>query len=230
MRKYILTIISIVFISPLLCAQVEIGDGNTNFTEFEVDGTMEFHGDATVFDDLVVAFSTGKTASNPPTFAQFIDDGSGSVGVFAYRFDDEAANNEAQVFFTIQMPHSWIEGTEVYPHIHWAPEDNAVGVVVWGLEYSWVEYDAATPLAFPSTSIVTATSGSLGNDANKHMITSFGSITPSNSQDNISSILVVRLFRNSSNASDTYTGGAFGLSFDLHIEKNTTGSRSEWTK
>ena len=230
MKKQILSLLFIQSFISLIYAQVEIGDGGTNFTEFEVDGTMEFHGDATVYDDLVVAFSTGKTASNPPTFAQFVDDGSGSVGVYAYRFDDEAANNEAQVFFTIQMPHSWIEGTDVYPHIHWAPEDNTSGTVVWGMEYSWVEYNSTTPLSFPSSTIITTTSNSLANDANKHMITPFASITPSISQDNISSILVVRLFRNSSNVSDTYTGGAFGLSFDLHIEKNTAGSRNEWTK
>lgn len=228
------TIISITLFmlgfAALSIAQVEIGDGSANFTEFEVDGTMEFHGDAIVYDDLVVSFSTGKTSTNPPTFTQFMDNGSGSTGVFAYLFDDEAANNEQQVFFTIQMPHAWNEGSDIYPHIHWAPEDNNSGSVVWGLEYTWVEYNNTSPNQFPQTTIVTASSSALSNDAKKHMITAFGAISPSTDQDNISSVLIIRLFRNSSNASDTYTGGVFGLSFDLHYERNTAGSRTEWTK
>ena len=229
MKKAILFLLCMLFSVTFLFSQVQMG-GDVNYSEIEQDGTLEFHGDATVFDDLVVPLISGKAATNPPTFSVFRDDGSSSVGVYAYVFDNVASNSENQVFFTIQMPHAWKTGSVIYPHIHWAPEDNGAGAVVWGMEYTWIEYDATTPLQFPQTTIITGTSDSFSNSAHKHLITSLGSITPSAVQDDISSVLVVRLFRNSSNAADTYTGGAFGLSFDLHYERNTVGSRTEWVK
>ncbi len=229
MKKVVFFSLGILLFSTFLFAQVQIG-GDVNYAEIEQDGTLEFHGDATVFDDLVIPLISGKSATNPPTFTLFMNNGSTSEGVYAYLFENVASNSENQVFFTIQMPHAWKTGSEIYPHIHWAPEDNGTGAVVWGMEYTWVEYNASTTQQFPQTTIVTGTSTSFSNSAHKHLITPFGAITPSSNQDDISSVLVVRLFRNSSNAADTYTGGAFGLSFDLHYERDTDGSRTEWVK
>lgn len=232
MVKRLLLVVILACSSYFLWAQVEIGDGTTNYTEFELDGTMEFNGDATVFEDLRVALTAGKTGlANPPTFSQFRDDGSGSPGVYAYAFADEAnASKEQQLMFTVQMPHAWKEGSSIHPHIHWSPDGNGSGVVVWGLEYTWIEYNPASPEQFSTTSIITGTSDPISNNQYDHLLTNFPAITPSTSQDNISSILLMRIFRNSSNASDTYTGSAYGISFDIHYEINTAGSRQEFIK
>jgi hypothetical protein len=64
----------------------------------------------------------------------------------------------------------------------------------------------------------------------KHLIASFDAITPGELQDGISSMMVCRLFRNSSAGSDTYAGKAGFLQFDIHFRKNTEGSRSEFAK
>ena len=215
-------------INPLF-AQVTVGD-ETNYSEFESDGTLEFHGDATVWNDYVVPLASAISGKNVPPFIKFMDDGSGSDGVFAFAFEDQSnPGNEQSLSFTIQMPHNWKEGSTIYPHLHWSPGDNTNGAVVWGLEYTWIEYNSSTPQTFPATTVETITASFTSSD-HMHLLHSFSAITPNSNQDNISSILVMRIFRNSSNAADTYNGDAFGLSFDIHYEMDTGGSRQEFIK
>jgi hypothetical protein len=66
-----------------------------------------------------------------------------------------------------------------------------------------------------------------------HYITEFAAITPTASQDGLSSILTCRLFRNSSNAADTYDIAAnkCGLLYvDIHYQTDTLGSVGEYVK
>ena len=208
-----------------------IGDG-TNQIKIDSTGHLTFEGGATTFTDLTVPpFSTYLSGSNSPTFVAMKNNGSGSRGVQTFTFQNVAAASEQEVFFSIQMPHSWKEGTTLYPHVHWSPQTATTGSVTWGFEYSWVNYDPTTPLAFPNTTIITATTASVGaGDVDKHLIVDFAPIIPSSSQNKISSIMMCRLFRNSSNAADTYTGDAALLSFDLHYEMDEIGSNSLYSK
>lgn len=212
--------------------QTSIGDG-TNQLIIDSTGHIRMQGAATVFTDLVVPpFSTYVGGSNPPLFVAMKNNGSSSVGVQTFTFQDQnSASNEQQVFFSIQMPHNWKEGSTVYPHIHWSPQTSGTGNVVWGFEYSWVNYDPTTPIVFPNTSTLTATTDAItSSSVDKHLITGFSSITPNANQGKISSILMCRLYRNSSNAADTYTGNAALLSFDLHYEIDALGSATLYEK
>lgn len=204
-----------------LYAQIEMGS-TTDYTEIEADGTIEFHGDATVWNDYVVPFSAVKTKNTKiPSWESFMGE------IYQYAFDGSGTDQE--VGFAIQMPHDW-DGSAIYPHIHWSPSTDDGGAVVWGIEYTWVEYNDTAPLEFPATITSTTISEELSGDGHKHLITAFNAITPSGDQDNISSILVVRFFRNSSVTEDDYEHDAFALSFDIHYRLNTLGSREEFTK
>ena len=67
-----------------------------------------------VWDDLRVSVQTGKVpAANYPGWDQITDDGAGSVGTYAYHFADGE-----YIWLHTQLPHSWKEGTTIYPHIH----------------------------------------------------------------------------------------------------------------
>jgi hypothetical protein len=76
----------------------------------------------------------------------------------------------------------------------------------------------------------------LSNDAtgnittSKHNITGFSAITPGATQNGLSSILIGRLFRNSSHDDDTYTGDAGLLYIDAHFQLSSLGSTDEYTK
>lgn len=222
--KKLLTTTLLVILSFAIFGQVEIGN-DTSYTEVEADGTIEFIGEATVWNDYVVPFSSVKAKdAKPPTWEVFIGD------VFQWAFKNEnSVDKEPEVGFVIQMPHDW-DGSTIYPHIHWAPEEDGSGSVVWAIEYTWVSYNNDTPIEFPSTNVLTGTSRDLASMGHKHLITEFGSITPTSSQNSISSILVVTFYRNSTNAEDTYSKDAFGLSFDIHYKSNTIGSRLQYTK
>lgn len=157
-----------------------------------------------------VAVKTGGTGV--PDFAVFQN------GLYLYTFSDQAvAGNEKQIFFTVQLPHSWKEGSTIEPHCHIAPEDNAGGVVRMGLEYSWQNIDGTF-----GASTTTYVDKNIGTTAKAHKLASFGNVDGTGMT--ASSILVCRLFRNSSNANDTYTGkSVFLLSVDVHIKKDKLG-------
>jgi hypothetical protein len=209
----------------------DLGDISTgNYVEVESDGTLEFHGGATVWDDLRVEPTIKSTGSNDPTFTQWFTNGAGSIGLFLFNFTDVATANEKEVYFSVQLPHSW-KGTTVYPHVHWIPNQaGAIQRPVWGLEYSWSDIG----VAFGNSSII-YTNSLNPNDNDlvqyKHYISqsSYG-IPPSASQDGISSIIICRLFRRSGDASDTFTGTCGLLYIDFHFEIDTIGSREALTK
>lgn len=208
-----------------------IGDG-TNQIQIDSTGHLRLEGNATNFNDIVVPpFSTYLSGSNGPLFTAMKNNGSSSRGVQTFTFQDVAASAEQEVYFSIQMPHNWKEGTTIYPHVHWSPQSAVTGSVVWALEYSWIDYNATTPVAFPNTNILTATTASVTSaDQDKHLITGFSSITPNSNQGKISSILMCRFYRNSSNAADNYAGNAALLSFDIHYEIDGIGSNQLYVK
>jgi hypothetical protein len=220
--KRTIIIYALILLSSHLFAQVELG-GTTDYTEVEADGTIEFHGEASVWNDFVVPMSVAKTGNYAPSWSVF------KGGIHAYLFENDGANSQDEVEFIIQLPHDW-DGSAIYPHLHWAPENDNSGAVVWGMEYTWVNYDPDTYIEFPNTITITSTSENLNNNGLQHVITDFGSITPSSDQNKISSILLIRLFRKSGDGADTYGSGAFGLSFDIHYRSNTVGSRQEYIK
>lgn len=199
------------------------------------DKTLELT--ETVWDDLRVPLLRGLNSSlKPPAFLPFKNDGGTSVGTYAWQFADQAlAANEEQMWFDVQLPHRYKEGTDIYAHIHWAvPSAGAAGLFVkWGLEYNWQNVDGT----FGNTTIITSdaasaanatTSGDASLAAYKHYVTNIGTI--SGAGKNLSSMLVCRLFRNSSHATDDYTAGAFGLEVDFHFEIDTLGSRQPFVK
>jgi len=199
----------------------------SNGMAFQDDGSIIFFGTATVWDDIMIPGFATRSSTNAPTFDVFVN------GTYINYFGDAGTNSENQVFFTVQFPHSWAS-TTIFPHVHWSPEtDPGVGgaVVRWGLEYTWIEYNPTTPLTFPASTTVYVNATAPSASQKKHLIGSFGSITPTSDQDGISSMMVCRLFRNSGNAADTYNSARAGfLQFDIHFEKNTEGSRQEFIK
>jgi hypothetical protein len=129
-----------------------------------------------------------------------------------------------ELFADIQLPHAWAYGTSVSPHLHWSPGNSTnTGVVRWGLEYSWANYGDAFG---SSTTIYAEQAG--GGVAYQHQIAEFPDITATGKK--ASSVLMLRLFRDGANGADTFAGagGAFALSFDLHIQLDKLGGVTEY--
>ena len=189
-----------------------------DYSEFEADGTLVFYGDATVWDDLRVPLSSTRInpVINKPDFIIFRD------GVYAFGFDD--ADDES-VNFIAQFPHSWREGTIIYPHIHWgiATAGSGVGVenVKWGLEYTLANLSGDT---FPASVTIYS---SIIDVQNGNQYESFKTAIGAGidmTGKTISCIIIGRLFRDTSVAND-FAPDAYGFEFDIHYEKDTIGSR-----
>jgi len=205
-----------------------IGDG-TNQTSIEADGTLTLQANASVFNDLQVpVFSTSKGETKPPTIARLMNNGSGSQGVFTYFFDK---SNEQELYFLVQMPHDWKEGSTIFPHVHWTA-NTSVGTnkVRWGLEYTWanitgtLENNSIIYGENPIAAVGTVT-------AYEHAITELGTGTGiSATGKTLSSYIMCRIFRAADAGSDNYDNSAALLGIDFHIEIDALGSRSEYSK
>ena len=206
---------------------------NGNYVEIGEDGTIRLHGDATTYDDLRVPVSaTTNGGTKDPDFAVFKTDGSGSQGVFLQWF---SATIEEELYFDVQMPHNWKEGSDIEPHIHWTPKTTgATGEFVkWGLEYTWSNvnevFGDTTIIYSDVTSETTATvSGDTVMTEGKHHITDIGTISATGKT--LSSMLVCRIFRDATDTDDDYTYDAGLLEIDFHYEIDSLGSEEEFTK
>lgn len=134
------------------------------------------------------------------------------------------------VWMNIQMSHSKKLFSPIYPHVHW--NQDSTKLPNWLLEYRWM-YGG---IAIPSTwSYSTMLASVYPLTAGISQITPFATITPS-SNEGLSAILQVKLKRDSSNTSakfastDPYGASAFAASFDIHYERDSMGSDSEYSK
>lgn len=173
------------------------------------------------WDDLRIEPTARNTGVKAPTLTLWKN------GLYLYDFDNAALAAEKELFFTVQMPHGWREGTAVEPHVHWINKTagTAGQVIRWGLEYSYATIGGT----FPASTIIYATQiagGGLITAADSHLITDFDPIQLPDCK--ISTIVVCRLFRSSSDAADTYTGTAGLLYIDWHVQLGRPGSREEY--
>lgn len=215
----------------------KIGDiANGNYTNFDGDGHQTMVGTAQPWEDLRIEPVARTTGANAPTFEKWYDDSAGtSRGVYLYSFDDAAAGSEKEVFFTMQMPHSW-NGGSIEMHIHWiGAVADTTSAPRWGMEYTWKDVSEVygdTTIVYSDGSNYTTSGTDADITANKHYISKFSAFVPGSTADGISSILIGRLFRNSSDAGDTYnaTGAKCGLLFiDAHYQIARIGSNDEYT-
>ena len=174
-------------------------------------------GNDTVWDDLRFPVSNIRVpGTNPASWETF-------NGFQVLGFAAEAVNEE-QVFFLAQIPHGYKYGTDLEFHVHWVPETADSAVVRWGLEYEWANINGV----FTGETTTIYGNETINDNAGKHILTDLGSIT--NSGHTLSSMLMCRLFRNSSSETDTFDDFAYLLEADFHYQIDQIGSRQEYVK
>jgi hypothetical protein len=119
-----------------------------------------------------------------------------------------------------QLPHRWKEGSTIYPHVH--VRQAADQQAVFKIDYRWYNLGDAIPAGTTTYTMnsyaLTYTSGTIAQ-----IIKGTG---VSGSGKTISSLLKMRLYRDD----NVYTGDILMDSFDIHIEMDSIGSASEYTK
>ena len=162
-----------------------------------------------LWDDMRVSLLRGTTGVNLPTLSTFRN------GVQAYSFSATVLN---ELFFDVQLPHGFVPGTPIEPHLHWSPGNSTnTGVARWGLEYTWQNINGA----FPASSTIYVEQAGAGV-AYQHQLASFGNL--SSAGFGVSSVLMCRVFRDAAHANDTFNVGAFGISMDIHFQERSFGT------
>ncbi len=183
--------------------------------------TIPFHnytgGEPVLLDDTVwTDLRFPATAINPPGQISDPDWDAANIG---WLFDP---NGTELLFIIAQMPHTWAVGTDILPHVHWIQEQS--GVVLWRLEYKWMNVNALEPASFIVVDAAT-TFYSYGS-GNLSQVNLFEAIDGADKL--LSSILLMRLSRIGGDALDTYSIDARMLEFDIHYQINSMGSNEPW--
>lgn len=122
-----------------------------------------------------------------------------------------------------QMPHSWLIGSALHPHVHWCPTNTNTGNVAWRLSYQIAPIGDTFPAALTTAGISLDPGDGV---TNKHQFHPFANIDMSGYRldGGVSIMLVWKLERVGGDASDTYTGTARFLEFDIHYQSDGNGS------
>jgi hypothetical protein len=191
--------------------------GTGGNTIIETDGSIYSYGAATVYEDMkfpAQALSAGATPADPCAVI-------GST-LRTLCFNGDATTESMEL--SAQFPHERRLNSLLHPHVHWGPSNTNAGNVKWQLEYSCANIDGT----FPASSTISVIDAS-DTVAHKHQIVSLPEIDTS-LYGQISSMCLMRIFRNPGDGSDTYGSDAELYEFDIHYEIDTMGSREEYLK
>lgn len=143
-----------------------------------------------------------------------------TTSIITYAFDGAALTEEVSGAFELQ--HDYKEGTDIIPHVHWYPTTAGAGNVKWQLEY-WIRINDTVKLTGTIT-ITDAASGTAWTEERADFPAITGTTLLINAQ------IHFRLFRNPTDAADTYAADAAIGTIGIHYEINTMGSRQTLVK
>lgn len=186
--------------------------GETNYTEFEEDGTPVFIGDATNWNDINKSLLPLSTGANVPSIIAV----NGATKIKVRAFNGIGTVNELGE--GCEILHDYKEGSDIQPHIHWAATTADAGNVKWNLAYMWVNRDGV----YTGETIINVTVAASGV-AWKEQRTNFPAI--SGTGKHIGSRFQFVLYRDPTDGADTYGHDAAAFDFGLHYERDTIGSR-----
>jgi len=204
--------------STLIAAKGYVGT-STNNTSFTTDGTLIMSGNATVWNDILPMAVDVAGGASAPSFTAY------NGNLRAYEFVGAATLKDLHAGF--QLPHSYKEGSDIGLHLHlYVPNDVTGGTIKFYVEYTWANFNQTgtiTPTLTSGTIVRTAGAG-----INNNIMLSFPAITGTGKT--ISSILMVRIYRDPTDVADTFASSVWLKGLDLHIEQDQIGSNTETTK
>jgi hypothetical protein len=193
--------------------------GPVNHTSFEADGTMVMSGDATTWDDSMVAPTAFRSGGTALTFDLL------TATVYTHRWD---VGDEIHV--VCQLPHALKAGSSIIPHVH-IVNKNAIGNtnynVAFDIHYTWANIGSVLPAELNELNV----KQSFQNVAAlTHKMLSFTPLVPTGVQGGISSIFLAKITRVAASSQAYNTADIYTLGFDIHFEKDTLGSRNPTSK
>lgn len=136
-----------------------------------------------------------------------------------------------QISMIVQFPHAWKAGSAISPHLHWV--QNSANIPNWLIAWRWYDNGDTIPTTWTEAaygnSAFTYTTGSI------LQLTEFEIVVPTGITA-VSSILDIKFYRDTENASGLFVGvdpssnPELAKEFDIHFQMDATGSRTEYVK
>lgn len=201
--------------------QTKFGDiVNNSYTEFEADGTLKMNGNATVYEDVFTTIASGKiSAVNQPSWSTF------TANTNAYTF----AVNDYIDLATIEVPHSYKEGSNIELHLHFANNgtDTTDRNVKFTVYYTYALPDSGSHQFSVESSFTAETTISSTTLDKSAFYLSLGTIVDPNMK--IGTQIKTRIKRVSSTGTAPTANPFLGM-LGFHYISDTIGSRSMPTK
>ncbi len=155
-------------------------------------------------DDLQVPISSIRLGgAAPPTDATY-------KGGLVLGFSKSSNNT---IYFTAQLPHKYVEGTDIELHFHWVIPTSGAGIgtenIKWDATCSWSNLGGSFPTETASTTTIDAQNTLM----NEHILHSFPSLD--GTDKSVSGILICSLTRDVSVANN-YNDIAYLVAIDFH--------------
>lgn len=192
----------------------------TDYLEIEADGTLQFYGNATVWDDVKFDSLTLNRTGNGISL---------NLPEMTIDYLATADINDYMVAAP-QLPHSKKQGAVIKPHIHFQQDRNFVPN--FALVYRWQKNDALKTTVWTAIKCNTLAFTYPGSGTFNQIASTAAGITPPEGE-NISDIIQFKIIRDTTNqlglnyTTDPYNAVVAVLSFDVHVEINSLGSRTE---
>jgi len=155
----------------------------------------------------------GRNGGTAPTFASI-----GSTGIYA----DHFSSGDEKHFPELQVPHDYVEGTDLITHLHWMPSTTATYTGTWTLDVVyWLSVATGTPMSAVATSTIDFNGAMNARD----MQSADFSTVLTGLDRKISSIVFARLSLSLSSGASCILGG-----IDAHRQSDKPGSRNINTK
>jgi hypothetical protein len=178
-------------------------------------------------DDIrIVPGSFDRPGISDPTYVAYNPNGGATATYLLEWTTTDIAS------FTVQVPHSYAEGTNLSAHIHWTAGARGVAesgkAVGWKVDYTWANMDGN----FGNMSTINLSDVCDGTN-HKHQMTP--DIIMNGSGKNISAMLICNIKRTDTGADDTWVTNTAGnlpmlLEVDFHYQINTMGSTTTTVK
>jgi hypothetical protein len=179
----------------------------------------------TTWNDWNLSISAAKQpAVNSPTWATLV----GNLNAFQF------AVNDYLYLESQELLHDWKEGTDLSLHVHWATgglNDATVRGVKWEIEYTLcnpVEGAFGVTAYTTSTTVSAEFSIPAAQPDRTHRVSHVATISGANIR--IGAQLIMRIRRIASVTNPDPDANPFAISFGVHYEADTAGSRSIMTK
>jgi hypothetical protein len=196
-------------------------NGSVNISnDLNISGNTIFKGNITYNDtfweDANLGVITLGDGVNAPTKIDW-----NSTGVEVNCFAGSVKND--YVSGCIEMPHSWKEQTNIYPHLHWAKTDANNGYVVWNVSY-FISNQISNRILQGRLNVSSITPATAWNET----YIEFNEISMTNFK--LGTQVCFRLERLQDFVNDSYSGFACPTTIGIHYEIDSVGSREEFVK